>query len=124
MAVLDGGWLSDLTDAVGVVHGWIVTLESITLNEEPIGVARYDLTYSVWKVLDCDTGDDTANSEDLGSAEREAVITAFADSSVLTGHLGNAGPLQFARLGLRWVGSKCVHIDEGSITVEWRPICQ
>ncbi len=122
---LDGTWLAQLEDANGIVHGWVVTLESMTISEERAGGALYTLRYSVWRFLDYDTGDDTANSEDQGSAEREAVVLAFANQLVLTGALSNCKPLQFAfaRMGLRYVGNKCVHIDEGTIEVEWVTNC-
>lgn len=120
---LDGTWLSLLEDAVGKVHGWVVTLEAMTIREDRAGGAEYNLKYSVWRFLDYDTGSDAANSEDQGSAEREAVVLAFANDTALPAVLSNTKPLEFARTGLRYVGDKCVHIDEGSITVEWVTNC-
>jgi hypothetical protein len=118
-----GAWLSDLEDADGKVHSYVVTLEAMTLIEPQIGSARYKLRYSVWRIQDCETGSDSANSEDQGSAERELVVNAFANQAALPAVLSNCEPLQFARIGLRYVGDKCVHIDEGSIEVEWVTNC-
>jgi hypothetical protein len=120
---LDGTWLSLLEDDNGKVHGWVVTLESMPLTEDRGDSAEYDLRFSVWRFLDYDTGDDAANSEDQGSVERAAVVTAFARRSTLPAVLSNCSPLEFGRTAIRYVGDKCVHIDEGTITSKWVTDC-
>jgi hypothetical protein len=117
LGIKNDGWLGMLQSAAdnNRIRGWMVTLQSAPLIEDRINGAEYDLRFSVWQFLQYWTGDNTDNSEDAFSAEREAVIIAFAGQ--LAAPLSWAKPLEFSLIDLFSIGGRLVHIAQGSIAV-------
>lgn len=117
LGIKNDGWLGLLQSPSdgNRMRGWMITLQSQALIEDRVNGAEYELRFSVWQFLQYWTGDNTDNSEDAFSAEREAVINAFAGQ--LASPLSWASPLEFSLIDLFPVGDRLVHIAQGSIAV-------
>lgn len=93
--VREGGWLGVLHDAGGRVRGWMVTQSGASLVEARHGGAEYALHFDVWQFFQYRTGENSSNSEDEFSAEREAVMAVFANPAALPAILAECTPLDF-----------------------------
>ncbi len=107
------------------IHGWMVTQKSAQVAEKRQNSAQYDLEFSVWQFVQYFTGSDTTNSEDLASAEREAVMEAFANPAALSADLSWVEPIEFPVIDLFPIGTTggMVHIAQGTLRVSWKSNC-
>lgn len=99
------------------VRGWFISQRALQLIEQRTGAAEYDVIYDVWQFYQYYTGSNTTNSEDVFSAERDAVTVALA--AVLPDPLTRAKPLEFSLIDLFPVGQAgmLMHIAQGTIAI-------
>lgn len=119
----DDGWLGSLQSPADSnrIRGWTVTLVGRKLIEDRLRAAEYELVFDVWQYLQYWMGNNTDNSEDVLSAEQEAVIIAFADE--LPGPLEWATPIEFSLIDKFTIGTRDVHIGQGTITIRTAVNC-
>lgn len=102
-------------------HGWIVTQRNDDGTVKGQRCIDRDYTYAVWGFHYYDTGNDALNSEDLFSAEREAVVaTLDKDLAPLLPQLSVRTPVSF-QYDLFPFGGELMHVAQGRLVV--RPCC-
>lgn len=115
--------------STGKVRGWIITESASILSQKLSSGADYALTFQVWQLHEYFTGDDSTNSEDIASAEREAVMDAFSDLANVTGitqteldALAMCDPISFSEIVVfaATEGGKLFHWARGTVTVSYR----
>lgn len=102
-------------------RGWMVTQKAATWDESESGdtYAAYRPAWHVWQLHEYFTGDDVANSEDVASAEREAVMAAFANPSAVVG-IQQATLDALATLGrITFPTIACAPMTEGGKLYHW-----
>lgn len=119
LGIRQDAWLGMLQSSAdnNRIRGWIVTEKAQALTEQRQSGAEYEMRFDVWQFYEYFTGDNTTNSEDIFSAEREAVILAFTGD--LVSPLTWAKPLDFSLIDIFPVGTGAmpIHIAQGSISV-------
>jgi hypothetical protein len=103
------------------IRGWMVTQAASPLDPANSGDtwAAYRPTWKLWQLHEYYTGSDADNSEDIASAEREAVMAAFADLASVAGiqagtlaTLATISPISFSTI-------TCQPISEGGKLFHW-----
>lgn len=111
------------------LRGWIVSQQSATLREGLSGGAEYELAFAVWQLHQYFTGTNDNNSEDIASAEREAVMAALSYPAGVTGiqtetltALAIAAPISFSTITTApsREGGQLFHWAQGTVTARWR----
>ncbi len=93
--VKQSGWLSALAKPGKRVRGWMVTQSGYAIFEQRNNAVEYQLWYDIWQFFQYRSGENTSNSEDEFSAEREAVIAPFINPDALDPILSTVTPLEF-----------------------------
>jgi hypothetical protein len=93
-------------------HGWVITRSAEERSEVPGGLFDVKSTYQVWAFHYYATGNEDANSEDLFSAEIDAVATALTPTSVAGVRLE---PLQFPIISIFQCGQELLHVAKGQL---------
>lgn len=111
------------------LRGWVVSLQSTTLSDALSGGAEYGLTFSVWQLHQYFTGTNENNSEDIASAEREAVMAALSYRAGVAGiqqatldALAMVDPISFSTITTApsREGGQLFHWAQGTVTARWR----
>ncbi len=102
-------------------HGWVTTQRGDDGTKKGQSCTNRDYTYAVWGFYFYETGSDSLNSEDLFSAEREAVVKTLDDDlPLLLPQLSIITPISF-QYDLYGFGGELVHVAQGRLVV--RPCC-
>ena len=80
-----GHYSALLASGATQTRGWMVTQKAMPLNERGDAYAEYKPLWHIWQLHEYFTGDNSSNSEDIASAERETVMAALANPSAVSG---------------------------------------
>jgi hypothetical protein len=86
--------VTDLRDEDNLIHVWTIIPSGAIPVDPGMGAVEYDLLYDVIQWIQFSSGPEL---DARASAERDAVIDAFKDSSVLPDILNGAKPIEFPR---------------------------
>lgn len=114
-----GHYSALLASGATQTRGWMVTQKAMPLNERGDAYAEYKPLWHIWQLHEYFTGDNSSNSEDIASAERETVMAALANPSAVSGveqatldALTHLGALTFPVI-------TCVPMTEGGKLFHW-----
>lgn len=120
LGIPNNGWVGMLQSPRDAkrVHGWMVTMAG---EEEPTQFLNNDegrIRFHVWQFYEYRSGNDTSNSEDEASDERELVRNAFKAIATLPAALNGVQGLYFPVTIVKPVGEKAYHVTQGSLIVD------
>lgn len=121
-------WYAEFQDTNGLVHGWGIALysDSVSNPDRFQRKVAYVYKYHVWQLYEFVAGNDSSNSEDLASVERDTVKALFVPSTTSQcGVVRGCGPLEFGQsfipeatpVDTLTIGDRTIHIAQGQLSV-------